>query len=80
MLKKTLLFFTMWTCLHYTASHLYTRLCTPWTLSGFLFSPFVTVSPHCMALRWMVATGSDRLNLVWITLGSLSSDLLTKYR
>ena len=58
-----------WIALHYSASHLYVKLCVPDTLFGFLMSPFMTATPHCQGLRWVVTNGASMINNMWIVLG-----------
>jgi hypothetical protein len=58
-----------WIALHYSASHLYVKLCVPDTLYGFLMSPFMTATPHCQGLRWIVTNGASMINNMWIVLG-----------
>ncbi len=58
-----------WIALHYSASHLYVKLCVPDTLFGFLMSPFMTATPHCQGLRWLVTNGASMINNMWIVLG-----------
>jgi hypothetical protein len=58
-----------WIALHYSASHLYVKLCVPDTLYGFLMSPFMTSTPHCQGLRWVVTNGVSMINNMWIVLG-----------
>ena len=70
---KTVALYLAWILLHYAASHLYTRVCTSWSIYGFLFSPFVSCAPHCRALRWFVFTGSDNINLMWVAIGAVCS-------
>ena len=58
-----------WIGLHYSASHLYVKLCVPDTLYGFLMSPFMTATPHCQGLRWVVTNGASMINNMWIVFG-----------
>jgi hypothetical protein len=58
---------------HYMAAHLYTRFCTPWTWFGFVTSPFMTMSPHCTALRWCISNGATHINNLWISMGAWAS-------
>ena len=58
-----------WIALQYSASHLYVKLCVPDTLFGFLMSPFMTATPHCQGLRWVVTNGASMINNMWIVLG-----------
>lgn len=62
--------YLVWICLHYFASHLYIKLCVPSTIIGFLMSPFMTASPHCQGLRWIVYNAANAINNMWIVLGA----------
>ena len=59
-----------WICLHYFASHLYVKLCVPSTVMGFLLSPFMTSTPHCQGLRWIVYNAANIINNMWILCGT----------
>ena len=74
---KVVAFYLTWILLHYGASHLYTQFCTPWSIYGFLFSPFVSSAPHCMALRWFMFTGTDNIQVMWIAVGALGAKYLS---
>lgn len=56
---------------HFAAAHLYTHFCVPFSFSGFLMSPFMTLSPQCQALRWTVYHGGSTINLMWFMLANL---------
>jgi hypothetical protein len=60
----------VWIFLHYIASHLYVRMCVPSTVIGFLLSPFMTATPHCQGLRWVVFNAANMINNMWIILGT----------
>lgn len=62
--------YLLWILLHYFASHLYIKFCVPKTLIGFVLSPFLTATPHCQGLRWIVFNGANMISNMWITLGS----------
>lgn len=49
---------------------MYTKVCTPLSLYGFLFSPITASSPHCQALQWFVSTGSGHVNAMWFAIGA----------
>ena len=49
---------------HFLATHLYTSFCTPWTWTGFFFSPLRSLSPECRALRWVIMEGSGHMESV----------------
>jgi hypothetical protein len=62
--------YLLWICLHYIASHLYIKFCVPSTIIGFLMSPFMTATPHCLGLRWIVYNAASMINNMWIVLGT----------
>jgi len=62
--------YLLWIFLHYIASHSYVKFCTPNTISGFIISPFLTSSPHCNGLRWVINSGSNVINNMWLLLGT----------
>ena len=62
--------YLLWIFLHYLAAHLYVRLCVPNTIIGFLMSPFMTATPHCQGLRWIVYNAANMINNMWIVLGA----------
>ena len=68
----------VWILLHYFASHLYIRLCVPGSIIGFVVSPFLTTTPHCQALRWVIYNGANMINNMWFILGSWISTFLMK--
>jgi hypothetical protein len=70
--------YLVWILLHYFASHLYIRFCVPASITGFIVSPFLTTTPHCQALRWVIYNGANMINNMWIILGSWISTFLIK--
>jgi len=62
--------YLVWIFLHYFASHLYVKLCVPSTIVGFLMSPFMTSTPHCQGLRWIVFNAANMISNMWIILGA----------
>ena len=62
--------YLLWIFLHYMASHLYVRLCVPSTLFGFIMSPFMTATPHCQGLRWIVYNAANMITNMWIVCGT----------
>jgi len=62
--------YLLWIFLHFCASYLYTKLCVPNTLFGLLMSPFLTSTPHCQGLRWIIYNGANIINNMWIVLGT----------
>jgi hypothetical protein len=62
--------YLLWICLHYFATHLYVKFCVPSTVVGFLLSPFMTATPHCHGLRWVVYNAANMINNMWILCGT----------
>jgi hypothetical protein len=62
--------YLLWILLHYFASHLYIEYCVPKTWTGLVISPFLTATPHCQGLRWMIYNGGNQINQMWIMIGS----------
>ena len=62
--------YLVWICLHYFASHLYVKFCVPKTVMGFLLSPFMTSTPHCHGLRWVVYHAANMISNMWIVCGT----------
>jgi hypothetical protein len=62
--------YLVWIILHFTASQLYVKLCVPNSITGFLISPFITATPHCQGLRWIVYNAANVINNMWAVLGS----------
>jgi len=62
--------YLLWICLHYFSSHLYVKLCVPNTILGFIMSPFMTATPHCVGLRWIVYNAAQMINNMWVFLGT----------
>jgi len=69
--------YLLWVVLHYVASHLYIKFCVPGTFIGFIISPFMTATPHCQGLRWLIYNAANIINNMWIMSGAwLCSTLL----
>ena len=70
--------YLLWILLHYIASHLYVNLCVPKTVIGFIMSPFMTATPHCQGLRWVVYNAANMINNMWIICGSFICSTILK--
>ena len=66
----------VWTMLHFFASHLYIKLCVPFSFIGLVVSPFMTATPHCQGLRWLIINGANMINNMWIIIGSWVCSIL----
>jgi hypothetical protein len=71
MLYSILGYYIMWIILHYAAIHLYPEFCAPYTILGFLISPFMVSAPHCIAMRWIISEGSSIIMAMWIAIGGV---------
>ena len=67
---RNCLLYGAWIVFHYLSVHLYTTMCLPYTLRGFLISPFVVSSPQCVAIRWMITKSGDNICIMWMVLGN----------
>lgn len=66
---KCVLMYLLCTIFHYIASHVYITWCVPYGFKGFFMSTFLTLSPHCQALRWVIYNGGICINTMWFLLG-----------
>lgn len=62
--------YILWVSMHYLSSHLYVYFCTPNTLIGYLYSPFIVAAPHCRALRWTMNNGAVSIDNMWFFFGT----------
>ena len=69
--------YLLWVVMHYAAAHVYTELCVPPTLKGFMMSPFMTATPHCAGMRWLMQTGASSINAIWLILGAVFIKYIT---
>lgn len=63
-------YYLMWITLHYAAVHLYPMYCAPFTITGFVLSPFMVAAPHCVAMRWLISEGSKVIVTMWVSIGA----------
>jgi hypothetical protein len=64
-------YYVMWIILHYAAIYLYPEFCAPYTILGFILSPFMISAPHCIAMRWIINEGSNIIMAMWIAIGGV---------
>lgn len=48
---------------------MYPYMCCRPNLLGFIMTPFMVVTPHCEAMRWVIHYSGDQIRNVWIWLG-----------
>jgi hypothetical protein len=69
--------YLLWIFLHYLASQLYVKMCVPYSVVGFLLSPFMVATPHCQGLRWIIYNSAIIINNMWIIFGAwITSNIL----
>jgi len=64
-------YYIMWILIHYAAIHLYPEFCAPYTILGFILSPFMVSAPHCIAMRWIISEGSNIIIAMWIAVAGV---------
>jgi hypothetical protein len=75
---ELILIYIVWIIIHYIAGILYSIYCTPNTFIGFLISPFLVLTPHCRAFRWIIYNGGLIITDIWIVLGTWMTTKLCK--
>ena len=71
--------YTAFILLHYISTHLYTNLCTPLNIYGFIKTPFTITLPHCQGLRWIIYNSGEKIINMWLLLGAWFILYLQKY-
>jgi hypothetical protein len=66
----------IWAVIHYTSVHLYSMVCAPLSVKGFVMAAFLVPSPHCEALGWVIYNGSLTSRAMWVMLGCYISSKL----
>jgi hypothetical protein len=62
--------YILWTVLHFVSANLYVYYCAHMSLFGFLMSPLLASAPHCRAIRWVLNSGTQSIDAMWIVLGT----------
>ena len=68
---KALMVVAVWSIAHSASVYAYAHFCSPLTPLGFLVTPFLIGSPHCVALRWMINNGALGVSSGWVSFGVL---------
>ena len=55
---------------HFICSNVYPVWCCNNTWYGFIMTPFMVVTPHCEALRWVMHYTGEQIRNVWLWIGS----------
>ena len=61
--------YIIWVLIHYISAHIYTKICAPSGLSGFVLSFILAPSPYCYTLRWIIFNGGNYITTMWVILG-----------
>ena len=61
--------FMLWVCIHYIAANMYAHFCAELSLLGAIKSVFVTMAPHCVAMRWVIYNGGYVIHTMWVSIG-----------
>ena len=59
-----------WILVHMISVNLYCHFCAHISIYGFIMSPFVTVAPHCVALRWLTTNSINSISHMWTIIGA----------
>ena len=62
--------YILWMVLHFVSANLYVYYCANMSLFGFLMSPVLASAPHCRAIRWVLNSGAQSIDAMWIVLGT----------
>jgi len=62
--------YILWMILHFISANLYVYYCAHMSLFGFLMSPILASAPHCRAIRWVLNSGAQSIDAMWIVLGT----------
>jgi len=54
---------------HFACSNIYPTWCCNNSLYGFIMTPFMIVTPHCEALRWIIHYTGEQIRNVWLWIG-----------
>jgi len=62
--------YILWMVLHFVSANLYVYYCAHMSLFGFFMSPVLASAPHCRAIRWVLNSGAQSIDAMWIVLGT----------
>lgn len=62
--------YILWMVLHFVSANLYVYYCAHMSVFGFLMSPVLASAPHCRAIRWVLNSGAQSIDAMWIVLGT----------
>jgi len=70
LIKSAIFVYSLWVILHFVVPHIYTQICVPKTISGFILSIFMAPAPHCQIMRWAIYTSGNMINMMWLCVGT----------
>ena len=77
-LYSIMYFYMGWITLHYMSAQFYMYYCAPQSIWGFFMSPFLSVAPHCNAMRWVIYESGTIIYGMWVSIGTwLLANVLT---
>ncbi len=70
----------LWIFIHFMVANCYAYFCTQPSFWGFIISPLLVSTPHCMALQWLLHNSVAIINHMWSLIGAwFSVNLLWNY-
>lgn len=66
-----------WIMIHYLAAHAYSTYCVNWSWYGFIASPFLSTTPVCRGISWVIYEGSNTMAHLWVMVGTTLSLYMT---
>ncbi len=70
-------FYGFWMIVHYATTHIYSYMCTPKSIIGFITSPLLAISPVCRAVDWMRTISIYTIENMWYIFGIWFSTHMT---
>ena len=62
--------YLFWIFIHYISANIYPYFCASFTFKGLLTSIFMTQTPHCIAIRYLINNGASAITTMWLAMGS----------
>ena len=69
-ISPIILFYFANVSIYYVSSILHAKWCTPSTWIGFLYTPFIATTPHCVLFQWVIYFGGNYIRNTWIVFGT----------
>uniref|UniRef100_A0A6C0KJ51 Uncharacterized protein n=1 Tax=viral metagenome TaxID=1070528 RepID=A0A6C0KJ51_9ZZZZ len=62
-----MIIYLIWSIVHVIACTTYIKLCAPMTIFGIMTSGFMTTTPHCKAINWVIVSTSHMFDKWFIS-------------